>query len=40
MIHCFLFLQFIDYILVDGVTIFIYYGDNCINILKYLEILE
>jgi hypothetical protein len=38
--HCFLFLQFIDNILVDGLRIFIYYGDDCTNIPKYLGILE
>jgi hypothetical protein len=39
-IDCSLLLQFIDYILVDGVSNFIYYGDDCINIPKYLEIFE
>jgi hypothetical protein len=31
-IHCSLLLHFIDYILVDGVSNFIYCGDDCINI--------
>jgi hypothetical protein len=30
-----LLLQFTDYILVDDVSNFIYYGDDCINIPKY-----
>jgi hypothetical protein len=35
-----LLLHFIDYILVDSVSNFIYHGDDCINIPKYLGIIE